>query len=182
MKSKILKTAICILLMVLILLCGTTFALMFRQTQPLNNQLEAAYVACTVEEDFDGEVKTRIVVKNTGNIDAYLRLRLVSYWIDSSEKIVSKPSEMPTVTVADGWVVGSDNTYYYSIPVAPGAQTPNLLEKGTSITLVEDEEGGYLQVVEVFADAIQSKPAQAVTGSWGVILAGETDFTITHAP
>jgi hypothetical protein len=164
--------------MVLILLCGTTFALMFRQTQPLNNQLEAAYVACTVEENFNGEIKTSIAVKNTGNIDAFLRLRLVSYWIDSSGKIVSKPSEMPTVTVADGWVVGSDNTYYYSKPVAPGAQTPNLLKEG--ITLVD--EGGYLQVVEVFADAIQSKPAQAVTGSWGVILAGETDYTITHAP
>ena len=78
MERKILKTAIFILSIVLVLLCGTTFALMYRQTQSVNNQLEAAYVACTVEESFNGQTKTEIAVKNTGNIDAYLRLRLVS--------------------------------------------------------------------------------------------------------
>ena len=175
MERKILKTAIFILSIVLVLLCGTTFALMYRQTQSVNNQLEAAYVACTVEEIFNEQTKTKIAVKNTGNIDAYLRLRLVSYWVDGNGNIVSKPSQMPAVTGAAGWVVGSDNTYYYSKPIAPDAATPNLLSG--SITLVEED--GCLQVVEVFADAIQSKPEEAVTGSWRVaITAGQ----ITSAP
>jgi hypothetical protein len=175
MKRKILKIVILILSIILLLLCGTAFALMYRQTQPLNNQLEAAFVACDVEEDFNGETKTRIAIKNTGNIDAYLRVRLVSYWVDSNGKIVSKPSQMPAVTEAAGWVVGSDNTYYYSKPIAPGGITPNLLD----VNMTLDETDGYLQVVEVFADAIQSKPAEAVTGSWGVTI---TDGVITKAP
>ena len=175
MERKILKTAILILSVILVLLCGATFALMYRQTQALNNQLEAAVVDCTVLEEFNGTEKSSITVKNTGNIDAYLRLRLVSYWVDSNDKIVSKPSKMPTVTVAAGWVAGSDNTYYYSKPIAPGGITPNLLD--VNMTLVEED--GYLQVVEVFADAIQSKPPEAVTKSWGVTIDGDS---ITAAP
>lgn len=173
MKRKILKIVILILSIILLLLCGTAFALMYRQTQPLNNQLEAAFVACAVEEDFDGETKTSIAIKNTGNIDAYLRVRLVSYWVDSDGNITSKRSRMPQVSVTSGWVTGTGNTYYYSQPVAPGDSTTNLLY--ADITL--EEEDGYLQVIEVFADAIQSKPAEAVTTSWGVTLDGDKIIT-----
>ena len=173
MKRKILKIVILILSIILLLLCGTAFALMYRQTQPLNNQLEAAFVACAVEENFNGETKTRIAIKNTGNIDAYLRVRLVSYWVDSDGNITSKPSWMPRVSVTSGWVTGTGNTYYYSQPVAPGDITTNLLD--ADITL--EEEDGYLQVIEVFADAIQSKPAEAVTTSWGVTLDGDEIIT-----
>ena len=171
MKRKILKTAILILSIVLVLLCGTTFALMYRQTQELNNQLEAAVVTCVVEEDFDGEEKTSITVKNTGNIDAYLRVCLVSYWVDGEGNIISKPSQMPALSKADGWIAGTGNTYYYSKPIAPGDSTPNLLAAALNLE--------KLQVVEVFADAIQSKPVEAVTGSWGVTI---TDGVITKAP
>ena len=175
MERKILKTAILILSVILVLLCGATFALMYRQTQALNNQLEAAVVKCAVEENFDGEKKTSIAVKNTGNIDAYLRVCLVSYWVDEAGNVISKPSQMPTLSKADGWVAGTGNTYYYSKPIAPGNSTPNLL----TTPLVLREEAGCLQVVEVFADAIQSKPVEAVTGSWGVTIDGDS---ITAAP
>ena len=171
MERKILKTAIFILSVILVLLCGATFALMYRQTQALNNQLEAAVVTCAVEENFDGEKKTSIAVKNTGNIDAYLRVCLVSYWVDEAGNIISKPSQMPTLSKADGWVAGTGNTYYYSKPIAPGDSTPNLLAAALNLE--------NLQVVEVFADAIQSKPVEAVTGSWGVTIDGDS---ITAAP
>ena len=176
MGKRILNSTLLVLAFLLILLCGTTFALMFRQTEPLDNQFEAAAVSCAVAESFDGSTKSSIAVTNTGNIDAYLRLRLVSYWVDSKGNILSKPSQMPTVSVASGWITGSDNTYYYSQPVAPGSSTPNLLLTG--IPLQQDSDG-YLQVIEVFADAIQSKPEAAVSSSWGVTLSGGK---ITDAP
>lgn len=166
MKRNALIRMIIVLSVLLALLCGTTFALMFRQTQLLDNQFDAAFVDCVVEESFNDSQKSSITVKNTGNTDAFLRLRLVTYWIDSNGNIVSKPSRTLKVSLADGWVAGSDNTYYYAHPVAPQAFTPNLLKE--NLTLVEED--GYFQVVEVFADAIQSKPDRAVTGSWGVTL------------
>lgn len=175
MGKRPLKAALLVLVLVLVLLCGTAFALMFRRTSEMRNQFEAARVSCDVTEKFDGTIKSSIAVRNTGNIDAYLRLRLVSYWVDSNGNIVSKPTQLPTISPANGWLSGPDNTYYYPQPVAPGDTTLNLLSTG--LTLVEED--GYLQVVEVFADAIQSKPAEAVTGSWGVTLVGDK---ITNAP
>ena len=165
MKRKILKIVILILSIILLLLCGTAFALMYRQTQPLNNQLEAAFVACDVEEDFNGETKTSIAIKNTGNIDAYLRVRLVSYWVDADGNIVAKPSAMPEINMAAGWIKGANNTYYHTKPVSPAAYTGSLLSSPINL---EKDENGYLQVIEVFAEAIQSEPRNAVTGSWGV--------------
>lgn len=167
MGKRTIKTVILLLVFLLILFCGTTFALMLRQTDFLNNQLEAAEVTCAVVETFQDNTKNSIAVSNTGTIDAYLRVRLVSYWVDSNGNIVSKPSQTPTVSPASGWVTGSDNTYYYSDPIAPGAATANLLS--AAITLIAED--GYQQVVEVFADAIQSKPVHAVTDSWGVTIA-----------
>lgn len=167
MGKRTIKTVILLLVFLLILFCGTTFALMLRQTDFLNNQLEAAKVTCAVAETFEDNTKTSIAVRNTGTIDAYLRVRLVSYWVDSKGKIVSKPSQPPAVSPANGWIEGSDNTYYYPNPIAPGDATQNLL--GTAITLIAED--GYQQVVEVFADAIQSKPVHAVTDSWGVTIA-----------
>ena len=175
MGKRTIKTVILLLVFLLILFCGTTFALMLRQTDFLNNQLEAAEVTCAVVETFENNTKTSIAVRNTGTIDAYLRVRLVSYWEDQEGNILSKPSEIPEITPANGWLKGPDNTYYYPAPVAPDGVTQNLLSEG--ITL--EEEDGCRQVVEVFADAIQSKPVEAVTGSWGVTIDGDS---ITAAP
>ena len=175
MKRKVLISIIIVPSLVLVLLCGTAFALMFRQTELLNNQFDPAVVDCAVDEKFNGTQKSEITVENTGNIDAYLRLRLVTYWVDSNGNIVYKPSQTLTVSPTEDWIAGSDNTYYYPHPIAPDASTPNLLEE----PLILVEEDGYFQVVEVFADAIQSKPAQAASKSWGVII---SDGIITAVP
>jgi hypothetical protein len=74
---------------------------------------------------------------------------------------------MPDITLADGWIKGSSNTYYYQNAVAPTELTDNLLE---SPIILEKDESGYMQVIEVFAEAIQSKPYSAVTDSWGVTI------------
>lgn len=164
-------------LIVALALCGAVIAYMFRQTEYKDNQFVPAEVSCKVAEVFDGEQKTSIQVKNTGNIDAYLRVRLVSYWVDTDGNIVAKPSEMPKINMEADWIEGLNNTYYYQKPVAPDELTDNLLS--SPIILVKDENG-YSQVLEVFAEAIQSEPQNAVTSSWGVIL--DPNGNITAAP
>ena len=52
--------------------------------------------------------------------------------------------------------------------MAPGAGIENLL--GSSIILAKD--GEYLQVVDVFAEAIQANPTTAVRDSWLVNISG----------
>ena len=178
-KNKV-RFVVVATVLVAMTLCGTVLAYMFKKTEQYNNQFTPAEVSCEVLEAFDGVQKTSIRVKNTGNIDAYLRVRLVSYWVDSEGNVVAKPSSMPAFTLADGWISGSDNTYYYQSPVsslAPNNMTAELLS--TPIFL-EQDANGYLQVVEVFAEAMQSEPKQAVQNSWGVTVAA--NGTITAAP
>lgn len=177
---KISRTDLILLTVALIatlLLCGTVIAYMFRQTEYKDNAFVPANVSCKVVEEFDGTQKTSIQVQNTGNIDAYLRVRLVSYWVDADGNIVAKPSEMPEINIATGWITGANNTYYYTKPVRSSAHTGALLS--APITLKQDENG-YMQVLEVFAEAIQSKPSHAVTNSWKVSL--DTNGNITAAP
>ena len=97
----------------------------------------------------------------------------MSYWIDESGAIVSKSSEMPTFDIADDWISDEGNyTYYYTKKVAPDAFTTTLLDSGSTITLRLSSEG-YRQVVEVFAEAIQAEPDEAVTDSWNVTIADD---------
>ena len=162
---------------------GTVAAYMFRVTQTEENNFVPAKVSCTVHEDTDANMteKSSITVENTSNISAYLRLRLVTYWVDTSSgtaQIVSKPSEMPDFDIAAGWMKGSDDTYYYTSPVSPDGFTGELLAPGTVIRLAEED--GYLQVIEVFAEAIQYLPYDAVANNWHVTL--NSDGIITSVP
>lgn len=168
---------IIVVLIATLVLCGTAIAYMFRQTEYEDNHFIPAEVSCEVLEAFDGEQKTSIHVQNTGNIKAYLRVRLVSYWVDEDGNIVAKPSSMPEINMATGWIKGKENTYYYQEPVTPTEQTNTLL---SSPIILKKDENGYLQVIEVFAEAIQSEPRKAVTSSWKVTL--DTSDYITAAP
>ena len=169
------KIALIAAALALVMLCGTVAAYMIKTTVPRENILTPASVDCEVAEAFDGSNKTSIRVTNTGTVDAYLRVRLVTYWVDESGNIQPKASAKLTVSLADNWFEKEENTYYYRFPVTPGALTGEML--GAAITL--QEKDGYFQVVEVFAEAIQSEPARAVETSWGVTVDGDGKLTLS---
>ena len=170
MHKKLWRPTLWILILVLVLLSGTVAAYMIRRTGEVVNHFSPAVVNCLVAEEFDGTEKSSIRIQNTGNVDAYLRRRLVTYWVDGDGKISgSKPSEPISVTAAAGWISGGNNTWYYTSAIAPQEKTPNLL----AAPLVLKAEDGLYQVVEVFAEAIQSLPASAVESSWNVSISSE---------
>ena len=169
MKRKMILVAL-FLLTVIMMCIGSVGAYMRKQTEVVENVFVPAKVSCVVNETFQDNKKTNITITNTGTIKAYLRLRLVTYWVDSNGNILFETS--PTISVAldkNFWVQSGD-TYYYKEPVGPGESTEKLLENGKFIQLVDDDDNGKRQVVEVFAEAIQSKPTEAVTGVWPVVL------------
>lgn len=185
---KIIIPAVALLLICSI--CATVYALMIDKTPTVENNFTPAFVACEV---YKGDIYTypdgapsyisqhnNIRVKNTGNIDEYLRVRFVSYWVKynsetSSWEVTSKPSEMPTFAVESGWIAGSNDTYYYKSPVAPG-DLPTVVTG----SIVLEKNGEYVQVLEVFAEAVQSLPTTAVTSAWHVTLDGNGN--IVSAP
>lgn len=169
-KKKRISTGIILLVVSLAVTCGITLAYMFTKSDVTVNKFEKAVIACEVKETFaDGTSKTSVAVTNNSNIPAYLRVRLVSYWVSEDgeqDKIMAKPSALPKFELADGWIDQGNNTYCYNKAIPVNGTTPNLLAEGSVITL--REEDGLVQVVEIFADAIQGEPAKKVMESWKV--------------
>ena len=186
MKNR-LKTHQLILLAVLIALilaCGAVVAYMFQRTAETNLQFAPAEVTCKVTTseatDSSGNLTiSSIQVKNTGNIDAYLRVRLVPYWYDSANDALAAktpPPDPDATLVDDVWEEGSDYTYYYVSPVSAGS-TVELLKMPVVLTASSE---GYHPKVDFLAEAIQANPGTAVTSSWGVTL--DSNGYIVSAP
>ena len=167
---------------------GVTLAIMHNRTEAVVNTFVPGVVDCEVTETFTQGVKTSVKVTNTGNTDAYLRIRVLSYWQDSKGNIVARPAELPSITyygnpgtydaTKGDWIYDSNNaTYYCVVPVAPGAATPELLK--SSITMpdpveVPGTQNGitvkytYYPVIEFVAEAVQAEPDRAVEQSWNL--------------
>ncbi len=173
-------------LLVVILLVVTSTAMLLayylRDGGSLMNIFKTEQVSCTVEEVFVNNVKSDIKVKNTSTVDVYIRVRLVSYWKTPSGKITGKTSETPKLTAEHlglDWMADTTNdTYYYTKRVAVNGTTPDLLIEGVTIELKNTD--GYIQVIEVLAEAIQADGKKgevpAVTDAWKVTLNGDGDI------
>ncbi len=157
---------------------GVTLAFMFKKTN-VQNTFEPAKVSCTVHEKLDnkditeetanGGEKSEIRVENTGNVNEYLRVRLVSYFVDEKGNITgAEPSVYPNITLNEGWIVGSNHTYYYKDPVKPGGFTPQMCQPFALTEKTLSDGTTIYQTVEVFAEAVQAEPAAAAKDAWGV--------------
>jgi hypothetical protein len=155
---------------------------MFHKSQTISNPFLPARVSCKTHEKFvNFEEKTEITVENTGNIDAYLRVRLVFHWEDSKGNPVARDMDPPKITInGEDWISAGDYTYYYKYPVAPGDTTHNLLAQNAEISIpvetVPDKDYDdnkivytYHPVLEILAEAIQSKPDVAVQEAWPAV-------------
>lgn len=158
---------------------GVTLSFMFKKAEKTNTFVPAE-VTCKVEESLFSGVKSKVCVKNTGNAAAYLRIRLVSYYVYANGNIAgSVSSQYPTLTLQNGWIAGGDHTYYYLTPVEPGAKTGILCDPITLGTVELADGTPVYQVLEVFAEAIQAEPAGAVQEAWRVTV---SDTRITAVP
>ena len=151
---------------------GVTLSFMFKKAEKTNTFVPAE-VTCEVEKSPLSGVKRDVCVKNTGNVAAYLRIRLVSYYVYANGSIAgSVPSQYPALTLRNGWIAGMDHTYYYTTPVKPDAETGILCDPIT-LDRVELADGKTVyQVLEVFAEAIQAEPVGAVQEAWKVTVSG----------
>ena len=158
---------------------GITLSYLFTKTDEKVNVFKPGNVQCEVFEVCNDNVKSSITVKNTGDTVAYLRLCLTTYYENASGAKIGESATIPDFDLGDDWVKGSDGFYYYKLPVAPGASTVDLT--GTDIVLQskEDVDGQPLyQVIEVFAEAIQSMPHDAVLDSWESVAMIADDNTL----
>lgn len=169
------------LLVGVILLAGTAGTLAWLSvTGVLVNQFGIGSVTPSVRETLNGKVKSDVKAKNTGTAPAYIRAAVDIYWQDQDgARMWDEPKEEPkgeadyeiawSVADASGansaynWVKASDGFYYWTSPVAPGAETGVLINRVTELKATE----GRNLVVDISTQAVQATPDEAVHDAWG---------------
>ena len=169
-KRRINKTGTLLLslLLVVTMAVGGTVAYLVTKTPDVKNSFTPSKVTCEVTEEFNGTAKSNVNVTNTGDTEAYIRVKLVTYRVNDKGQHIGGTATIPDFNPGTNWVPYG-GYYYYTLPVAHD-KTPEQPLIGTSgITLLtyNDADGGK-QVIDVMAEAIQSGPANAVGDSWGV--------------
>lgn len=155
--------------LLLALAISGTVAWLTTKDKPITNTFNPSKVACEVTESFDGTVKSSVNVKNTGDIDAYIRVKLVTYRTNERGQHIGGTAEIPAFTPGAGWVP-YNGYYYYTKPVAPNTLPENALIGSIELKASYDDADGGKQAIDVMAEAIQSVPAEAVGEAWGVTI------------
>lgn len=196
--KRVLKTnrkAPVALVAILVLLCcavAGTVAYLVTSTGPVTNTFTPASVTTQVEEEFNGTTKSNVRIKNTGNIDAYIRTAVIVNWADAQGNVSGTPVKdtdyvMDLNIVTDEkpdapWFKGSDGYYYCKTAVKSVKQdtkncyTPVLIKSCIKATGAQAPAGYDLQVT-ILADGIQSVPADAVQQAWGVTVDSSGQLT-----
>lgn len=166
-RRRVMRNRAILVIAVAALVCALgaagAVAFLIDDTEAVKNEFTPSHVTCEVAETFENGVKKDVKIQNTGDIPAYIRVALVTYYVDGEGNVDgTKTATIPNFTMGDGWKEYK-GYYYFTKPVAAGALTDTAL-----IGSIKLENG---QVVEVIASAIQSEPAKAVGEAWGVTIA-----------
>ena len=156
------------LVLLIALTVGTTVAFLIDDTNAVENTFQPAQVSCAIQETFDGNEKTDVKVKNTSNIDAFIRAEIIVNWVKAETgNIVPAVPAGYSYTLSLNTVDWTENGgyYYYSGKVAPDAVTKNLI---TSVLPVYPEgvniaNALYQLQVTILAEAIQADGLNATT-------------------
>lgn len=162
-RSLVLVVSVLVLLLAV---AGGTLAWLTANTGPVVNTFDPAQVSCVVTEKFDGKTKSNVNVKNTSDITAYIRVKLVTYRVNDAGQHIGGTAEIPEFTPGAGWVKYGEY-YYYTLPVAAGGAPAADLISSINLTGSYNDADGGKQVIEVMAEAIQSVPDTAVKDAWG---------------
>lgn len=154
--------AIVALVLVLCLTVGGTVAFLVTRTNSVTNTFTPSKVTTQVVETLDGNTKSDVMIKNTGDTSAYIRATYVVNWVDSNGNVYAAQPEKDTAyTVVlnigdkDGqWTTGTDGYYYCKTDIAPDGLTPVLINSIAPVDGTAPE--GYTLQVTIIAEGIQS--------------------------
>lgn len=179
-RSFVLVVSVLVLLVGIV---GASLAYLTMKTPAVKNEFTYGKVSCEVLEDFDGTVKSNVRIKNTGNIPAYIRARVVVTWKNEKGDIYGTKPVLGSAADEDNknydysfdynpsWICMTTDSgglyFYFPKFIEPDAETDWMLynfKKSETANVPE----GYDLSVEILADAIQSEPVSAVEEAWGV--------------
>ena len=147
---------------------GSTIAWLKTETDTVTNTFEKAYVDCEVKEDWTpGEKKQDVKIKNTSNIDAYIRVAVIPEFEDDEGNVVAQSCELSDLNIIFNGIgtkwIEKDGYYYYKEKVSSGSNTDILIKKATLKT-----KNNCNLNLHIMAEAIQAQPKDVVESAWGV--------------
>lgn len=172
MKTKNQKKLILSLAMAVLILTvsvGGTLAYL-SDKDSVTNTFKAAKVDCEIQEEFDKTVKNNVKIKNTGNVDAYIRASVIVTWQDDQGNIYSeRPVEGTDYEISwaeNGWLFSekTEEGWYFNGFVEPEKTTDVLFTECRVRDGVVPPQG-YTLHVEVLAQAIQADGMGATTAT-----------------
>ena len=168
------KLSVILFAVLLAAITATTIAYVFTVLNPVKNTFELSKVGVDIVEEFDGETKKNVNLKNTGEIDEFMRACIVINWKNESGDVLGKAvlaTEYDVTYNDTDWTLGEDGYWYCNQAIAAGESTPNLIGsdgiKLTEVGLLAQPEGYYFSV-DIVAQCIQAHPDDAALDAWGV--------------
>lgn len=149
-----------------------TVAYLFTATPSVVNTFTVPSDGSSIKEKIEGNVKKEVVIANTGDVDSFIRAKVIFTWQNEDGQV--HPTAVATgdyqitwntVDEAGKWSV-VNGTYYYNGVVEAAAQTQPLFTECTPAKAAPEE--GYTLHVEILSQSIQSDPATAVQSAWGM--------------
>lgn len=193
-SAKIRKTILLLASLALLVTVGvgTTLAFLIDTTDPVKNEFIPSAVTVQIDETFDGNTKSDVSVKNTGDTTAYIRAAVIVTWQNEDGIICSKApvagdDYIVEYDLNNGWERGSDGFYYWTEPVLSDNENSDNCSTGVLIKKCEPVSDkvpeGYKLNVEIIASGIQSEPDDVVTDVWnsGVVQVDDDTLLIKAA-
>lgn len=180
LKRKQLISLIVSLSLILVLSVGITIAYILINTNPVTNTFDPAQVSCAVVENgsekghYKGQIqvfsKSDVMIKNTGDTDAYIRASVIITWKSADGKVYAQAPSADDYTMVyakdTGWELGADGFWYYTSSVPAAGFTNVLITSCTTNKTLTANETTYYLSVEIVASAIQSAPDSVVEKQW----------------
>ena len=166
-KKTVFIISLCIVCLAVFAVNGI-YAYLISKTETHSNTIVPATVSCTVEENFENGIKQDVKVRNTGNVNAFIRAAVVATFVSQEGKVLSTaPQENVDYNITfntQDWKKGSDGFWYHSEAVVPDGVTSVLIQSATA----QSAPDGYKLNIQIIATSIQSDPQTAVQSAWGV--------------
>ena len=188
-RNKYTLLLACLLVTVAIVVSGT-IAYLFTASDPVTNTFKAVLPGIEIPEEMKGTIKENATIKNTGEVDSFLRARIIVTWQNDNGEVYPEVPVLDTdYTMSNGanWQkvdVGNSFYYYYKKIAAPGQPavtqgTNKEIVYGTGVTAddmliiraevkKEAPAAGYTLHIEILGQAIQANPIEAVQETWGM--------------
>jgi len=150
-------------------LLGTSAYLIIKNS--INNSFIIGDVKTEIIQDLDiNDKKTESVsIKNTGNIDVFVRVAVNIVWKDSEGVILNvNPKENVDYVInfssSTKWLKSNDGYFYYKNMLQENTNTEILIDKIEQINYLN----GKTLDINIAVQAIQAEPAKAVIEAWNV--------------